>query len=75
VLVLDLNMPGPPLLEVVADLRARLPALQIVVLTAHDGAAQARTDASEVRRCTLLWGIADGVKPALPMVRRRPSRS
>ncbi len=42
VLVLDLNMPGPPLLEVVADLRARLPALQIVVLTAHDGAAQAR---------------------------------
>lgn len=42
VLLLDLNMPGPPLLEVVADLRARLPALQIVVLTAHDGAAQAR---------------------------------
>ena len=42
VLVLDLNMPGPPLLEVVADLRAQLPEMQIVVLTAHDAAAQAR---------------------------------
>ncbi len=36
VLVLDLSMPGPPLLEIVAELRARLPAMQIVVLTAHD---------------------------------------
>lgn len=42
VLVLDLSMPGPPLLEVVADLRVRLPAMQIVVLTAYDTAAQAR---------------------------------
>jgi len=42
VLVLDLNMPGPPLLEIVADLRAQLPETQILVLTAHDAAAQAR---------------------------------
>lgn len=42
VLILDLNMPGPPLFEVIADLRAQLPTMQIVVLTAHDAAAQAR---------------------------------
>lgn len=42
VLVLDLSMPGPPLMEVVADLRAQLPTMQIVVLTAHDTAGQAR---------------------------------
>lgn len=42
VLVLDLSMPGTPIIEVVADLRAQLPSMQIVILTAHDAASQAR---------------------------------
>ena len=39
VLVLDLNMPGKPVLEAIPGLRAEAPATQIVVLTMRDDLA------------------------------------
>ncbi len=42
VLLLDLNMPGPPAAQTVAYLRARLPNLQVLILTAYDDDAYVR---------------------------------
>jgi two-component system response regulator NreC len=43
VLVIDLNMPGQPVLEALPELRAEFPGTQIVVLTMQEEAAYART--------------------------------
>jgi DNA-binding NarL/FixJ family response regulator len=42
VLVLDLSMPGPPTLETVVYIRTHWPAIQIVILTAHNAVIHAR---------------------------------
>jgi two-component system response regulator NreC len=42
VLVLDLNMPGPPSIEAIPEIRRRWPATRIVVLTMQDDPAYAR---------------------------------
>ena len=43
VVLLDLNMPGPPARETVAYLRSHCPQVKVVILTAHDSEAYVRS--------------------------------